>query len=272
MPESPLTSDPRIDALRPWYHDFSRLGLDTRRASAGPVTRIAGRLMQLGARAFPGRLGRSLNQRASALRSSMHRSNQRHKEAVLTPFLDEALGSLSPAPSCLDLFCSDGYYSCLIASISSDATVTGVDLLEADLKRARLARQILGLERVEFVQADVRSYVSGRAKSFDLVLCAGGLYHLSEPRALLADLRGVCDRFLVLQTVVSLENEASDYFETPAPGWSHGCRFSHGQLADWLDELGWRVVKSRRNELTGNNRLRDRGSSYFLCEAPRTGT
>ncbi len=268
MPHPELRSDPRIDALRPWYHDFSSLGLDTGSAPAGKLRRAAARFVQLCSRTLPGGLGRSLNRRASALRSSAHRINQGHKESVLVPFLEEALRRLHKEPSCVDLFCSDGYYCCVIARISPAADVLGVDLGESDLERARLASRLLEMERIRFAREDVPSFVSQVAGRFDLVFCAGGLYHLDEPRALLADLRRVCSGFLVLQTVVSLENEASDYFESPAPGWSHGCRFSHARLAGWLEELGWRVKETERNELTGNNRPRDRGSSYFLCEAP----
>ncbi len=65
--------------------------------------------------------------------------------------------------------------------------------------------------------------------------------------------------------MVSLERQEPDYFETPAPGWRHGCRFSHGRLTSWLDECGWEVVDQMQNELPGNRLRRDRGSSYFIC-------
>ncbi len=272
MPHSPpvpkLRSDPALDELRPWYHDFSALGLDTGAVPAGASARIAARLAQLCAGAVPGSLGRRLYRRASALRSKAHRANQHQKEAVLVPLLEESLADLGAEPSCLDLFCSDGYYSCVTAKARPDARVLGVDMDDDNIHRARVAGRLLGLNGLRFIREDVRSFVSRSSERFNLVLCAGGLYHLDNPRELLADLERVCSKSLVLQTVVSLDDESADYFESPAPGWSHGCRFSHARLLGWLDELGWQVRTTRRNELPGNRRARDRGSSYVLCEAP----
>jgi hypothetical protein len=65
-----------------------------------------------------------------------------------------------------------------------------------------------------------------------------------------------------------LETEAADYFVSPAPGWKHGSRFTHAGLKQWLTDAGWIVLDEARNELTGNPRLCDRGSSYFLCRVP----
>ncbi len=190
---------------------------------------------------------------------------------MLWPLLETTLASAGPEPSCLDLFCADGYYSCAISKIKPHARVVGVDLDDDNLERARLASELLGVGHIEFLQSDVRTFIADTRDEFDLVFCAGGLYHLSDPRTLLADLRRICSRFLLLQTVVSLENETSAYFKSPAPGWSHGCRFSHARLAGWLEELGWRTETTARNELPGNRRARDRGSSYFLCLAPELG-
>jgi hypothetical protein len=101
--------------------------------------------------------------------------------------------------------------------------------------------------------------------AYDLVLCAGGLYHLAEPRRLLETLRRRTRGFLVVQSVVTLESEDPAYFVSPAPGWPHGSRFTHAGLGRWLGELDWTVLASDRNELPGNPRAADRGSSYWLC-------
>ena len=72
-------------------------------------------------------------------------------------------------------------------------------------------------------------------------------------------------KYLILQTVVTLESEDPDYFITPAPGWKHGSRFTHAAVKKWLTETGFTILDEARNELEGNSRLCNRGSSYFLC-------
>jgi hypothetical protein len=133
------------------------------------------------------------------------------------------------------------------------------------IERARAAARALGLQAVRFVAADVWDYI-GRDETFDVVLCTGGLYHLEDPRRLLDRVKNVAAHYLIIQSVVTLETEDPDYFVTPAPGWKHGSRFSHARLRGWLEETGWQIVEQARNELTGNPRRQDRGSSYFLCE------
>ncbi|MBI5583989.1 MAG: methyltransferase domain-containing protein [Deltaproteobacteria bacterium] len=197
-----------------------------------------------------------------------HRLNQPQKEAYLIPYLSRALEALPPHPVCLELFCADGYYSCLMARMRPQAVVTGVDRGWPDLTRARAAAKILELPQVTFQGDDVFHFLQSTETAFDLVLCAGGLYHLANPFQLLDELRRVARGFLVIQSAITLETEAEDYFITPAPGWKHGSRFTHAGLKRGLERLGWRIIDQARNELPGNRRQCDRGSSYFLCQAP----
>lgn len=126
----------------------------------------------------------------------------------------------------------------------------------------------LGLPDVEFVRDDVEDFLERSSKTYDLVLCAGGLYHSSEPVGLLRRVRRASRGFAVLQSVVTLETEDEGYFVRPAPGWRHGCRFTHAWLRQRLREIGFRVEEEARAELPGNRRRRDRGSSFFLCRVP----
>jgi hypothetical protein len=103
-------------------------------------------------------------------------------------------------------------------------------------------------------------------KTYDLVLCAGGLYHLERPNVFLELLRPVTRGYLVVQSVVTLETEDPSYFISPTPGLRHGSRFTHAGLERWLVEAGWQILAQDRNELPGNKLARDRGSSYFLCQ------
>lgn len=248
----------------PWYHDFSALGLQTVFPLGAPP--LLHRLKNLGRRA----LGRPAHPHVLC-RSHHFLINQRCKEPPIESFLRRALARLGDGPACADLFCADGYYSCLLKTIAPAARVTGVDLDGEELERARLAARALELDGVEFVRMDVRDFLAPAA-AYDLVLCAGGLYHLADPADLIARLARATRRFALVQSVVTLDTEDPSYFVTPAPGWRHGSRFTHARLAGWLTGSGLAILDEKRNVLAGNRRASSRGSSYFLCaKTPEQG-
>ncbi len=266
-PPPPGVSE-EIWRLRPWYHDFGRLGLvtDFGDRSPGPrewARRVLGHLAVTLRGAGPAVGGHRRFRLAPRVPS--HVLNQRAKEAILRPWLERAVAELGGNASCLELFCADGYYSSALCRLGEGVRALGVDRGEREIDQARAAARALGCERARFERAEAVSWVEASDRSFDLVLCAGGLYHLDDPRRLLAALPRITRSFLVIQTVVTLETERADHFEAPAPGWRHGCRFTEAGLHRWLEELGWRVLEHHRGELPANRRLCDRGSSYVLA-------
>lgn len=262
---TPLHAEVR--ALQPWYHDFSRLGLQTH-FPPRRMDQLAALLNPL-RRRFDRRYvekGERFSVRQFLKpRPPAHVANQRTKEGVIEGYLRRCLDKMaSDAPACLDLFCADGYYACLLATLCSTAHITGIDLDAQEIRRAQTAARLLNLPGLRFEVADVWEFVRA-APTYDLILCTGGLYHLSRPRDFLRALRPLCSGYLVAQSVVTLETDAPDYFVTPAPGWKHGSRFTHAALGRWLTEAGWRIIEQTMNELPANPRRCDRGSSYYLC-------
>jgi len=263
--------NPEVYELRPWYHDFQKLGLKTDfpvpRFRPGEILRTFVAVLRSAVRLLSGlSLKKGEKAKFSDLRSLQpHRLNQPRKESYLIPFLDRALDGLPTDPVCLELFCADGYYSCQIARMKPEAIVLGVDKSQPDLQRARTAARVLGFDRLTFIPDDVFHFLRSTEQTFDLVMCAGGLYHLSHPFQLLTELTRVTCGFLVIQSAITLETEAVDYFVSPAPGWKHGSRFTHLGLKQGLEKTGWQIIDQGRNELPGNRRRCDRGSSYFLC-------
>lgn len=220
-----------------WYHDFSRLGVKTRQ--------IPSRLYTL---------------------------NQIAKQDELFRLIDNAISMCSRRESteitAVELFCADGFYSNYLAS-KGVTNILGVDL-DADsvekrsgiLRQARLITKLLdNSDKISFRKANVFDV----AGSYDICICAGGLYHLTNPQELLENLVGQVKTALVLQTVVSLEFEDPDYFVTPAPGLTWGCRFSFKYLETMLHASGWEIVEQSRNELPGCLRACDRGSAFMMC-------
>ncbi len=274
-----LQFDAELYALRPWYHDFSSLGFDTtflqvpltfnervQRAKQLASSRLQ-RLWRLSPTSpVPKEPVRSIREIFRRLPSS-HLLNQPVKEEHLMSLVERALVDLNSHPSCLELFCADGYYSCRIKTHSPGASVTGLELDENHIRRAETMSRRLGLEGISFRREDVRTFLDQSPEPYDLVLCAGGLYHISDPVRLLQQLKNISRGYVVIQSVVTLKTEDPGYFTRPAPGWQHGCRFTHAWLRERLSEEGWKLLMESRTELPGNRRLRDRGSSFFLCRA-----
>lgn len=177
--------------------------------------------------------------------------------------------------SAVELFCADGFYSNYTAS-KGVGQVSGVDL-DGDsverrsgvLEQAQLVTRLLGnSDIISFRKADVL-HIDG---IYDICICAGGLYHMTNPEKLLKKLCAQVKRAMILQTVVSLENDDPTYFVSPAPGLSWGCRFSCLYLEKMLERTGWKIVEKSFNELPGNIRSCDRGSVYMLCSPETVGS
>lgn len=215
--------------LEPWYHDFSPLGL------------------------------------ATPQRGGIYPGNQESKQGPIFRMLDDALDRVRQGggeSSVLECFCADGFYG-IHAALEGASRVVGVDLDEREVGRARLMARLLDVHgRTEFRVQDVFD-LDDRAA---ITICAGGLYHLEDPKRLLLRLRELTTAALVVQTVFHLgRRDEDDYFEAPAPGWTWGCRFSIPYLHRMVEETGWEIVADEYNELVGNHRPEDRGSAYLLC-------
>lgn len=240
--KGPLNKEQLTMYLTPnWYHNFSILGIVT---PQDPTDKSA-------------------------------EAHQTIKQEILFPFIDEAIAlskknSNEPMTG-IELFCADGFFSNYAISKGADKML-GIDIEEDSgegkkrqsvLAQARLATTLLGNGTQATFQ---HQNVFDLNTDFTFCICAGGLYHIADPKRLLQILSKHVKQYLVIQTVVSLENEDPNYFEQPAPGWKWGCRFSHEKLLSMIEESGWIVVKEARNELICNNLLSDRGSSYVLCK------
>lgn len=258
---------PEVYALRPWYHDFASLGLQTRFPEHffSRLWRMAAPVRRLFDPGYVEKGDKFSLRQLFAPRAHSHQTNQAQKEAYILPFLAQSVGALGDTPRCLDLFCADGYYTCHLSRLAPGAIITGVDLDEQEIARAEIAARLLQAPNATFVHADVWSFVRDAATPYDLVLCTGGLYHLRDPHGFLESLARICTGYVVIQSVITLETEAADFFVSPAPGWKHGSRFTYAGLRGWLQSLGWEIVAEARNELSGNARPCDRGSAYVLC-------
>jgi hypothetical protein len=218
------------DALGPGYHDYAMLGVPTQ--------------------PLPG----------------IFAPNQRAKAPVITAFLARAIASLrlqSASPiSAVELFCADAYYAMLARALGAERVV-GIDSdRDGYLAHADRLRSALRLTDVELRREPVEAIDD--SERYSIVLNVGGLYHVADPERVLDRSYALASHFLIVQTVVSLATDDVDYFEAPAPGLPWGNRYSRAGFERTIERRGWRVVDRAFNELTGNERLADRGSLYYL--------
>ena len=214
----------------PYYHDFTWLGLPT------------------------GQL------------SPMHEANQRAKAPVIAAYILLSLarlGSRGVADATVaELFCADGFYAMFAARFGA-ARVVGYDNdREGHLASAQRMRDRLGLGQVRFEQTAVEAIPE--SERYDVVINAGGLYHVDDPVSVLDRSYAMARHFLIVQNVVSLATDDPDYFERPAPGLDWGNRFSRQSFDALVRARGWNIVAADFNVLQGNARPEDRGSLYYL--------
>jgi hypothetical protein len=199
-------------------------------------------------------------------RDGIYPKNQAAKAPVLIGYLAFAIGKLRARNvepiTFSELFCADAYYSFIARRLGVDECYAYDNDRDGHLEEAKFIQHLLSETNVHLKAQDVFD-ISSEAKT-SIVMNAGGLYHVSDPLSVLDKSYEICKSYLILQSVVSLANEDENYFETPAPGWDWGCRFSHAFLRKQIAKRGYRIIDEERNILEGNLRPEDRGSSYFF--------
>ncbi len=214
--------------LDPWYHDFGTLGIKT-----------------------PQRQGYC-------------ELNQKSKEDNIFALINEAIRickKRSDRVKGVELFSADAFYSNYAIRAGADEMLA-IDVDDYEIEKGKLISKLLGnSDRIRFRWRDVFNL----PEDYDFCICAGGLYHIKNPQELLQLLSKKIKTAIVIQTVYSLSNESEDYFESPAPGWTWGCRFSYKYLLNMVKEAGWYILLDKNGILCGNERPEDRGSAYLLC-------
>jgi hypothetical protein len=194
--------------------------------------------------------------------------NQTAKAPVISGYLLFAIGKLRANDmvplTVAELFCADAYYSFLARRFGADRCYAFDSNRDGILPEARYVRSLLKDDAVEIVETEVANISPDFRAS--IVINAGGLYHVEEPLRYLEQSYKMAEQYLIVQSAITIATEDENYFETPAPGWSWGCRFTYGYLEKEIRKRGYKVVDSERNLLRGNDRPEDRGSAYFLIE------
>jgi len=195
--------------------------------------------------------------------------NQKAKAPVITAYIAYAKAKCettmdSPNPTFTELFCADGYYT-MVASRLGCSPCIGIDNnSEGYLDKAKAIVERLNMRDCRFIQSEISE--KSAFEPTDIVANLGGLYHVSNPREILQNSFLQTRQFLIVQSVVSLATDDATYFESPAPGWTWGSRFSRSFFHKMITDICPNIVDHHFNILTGNQRLEDRGSVYYLLK------
>lgn len=221
-----------INDLGPQYHDYSFLGVENRQLEG------------------------------------IFKKNQLSKEYIIRAYIQLAIAKskefIDSEVSFAELFCADGYYTMMASKLGAD-TCIGIDNNKDGFftKAVEISKR-LQMKNVSFVNEDVNNI--NNLENVDIVANLGGLYHVENPKEILIKSYNMAKKFLIVQTVVSLKNNDSDYFESPAPGWTWGCRYSKESFHKMILDLKFDILDYHFNELEGNDRLEDKGSLYYIIK------
>lgn len=104
----------------------------------------------------------------------------------------------------LDLACLEGHYA--IEFAAHGACGLGIEGREVSVAKCNYVRDDLGLDKLEFVQGDVRDFSVEKHGSFDIIVCSGILYHLvaEDAAQLIRQMRRACTGALLIDTFISL--------------------------------------------------------------------
>ncbi|MBM3230951.1 class I SAM-dependent methyltransferase, partial [Candidatus Peregrinibacteria bacterium] len=123
----------------------------------------------------------------------------------------------------LDLGCLEGLFAIEFAAHGAESL--GIDIREGSIAKAGFAAEALGLGRAKFLLEDVRNLCPETLGGFDVILCAGILYHLQREallpflQTLMRMLRGVLiiDTHIALHPTHTFDWNGATYAGCPYP-------------------------------------------------------
>jgi SAM-dependent methyltransferase len=106
----------------------------------------------------------------------------------------------------LDLACLEGHYA--IEFALHGAEVTAIEIREDNIAKARYAKEQMGLDKLTLVQDDVRNISVEKYGRFDVIICAGLIYHLDVPDVFhfTERMAEMCTRLTIIESQMSLQD------------------------------------------------------------------
>ena len=131
-----------------------------------------------------------------------------------------------------------------------------------NIRKATFVRDLLGIQNVEFVQANLEESDLASLGKFDAIFCSGLLYHLPRPWELIARLAAIAPKFF-LWTMYSDDaaadttvdgfrgrNQGEGGLDEPLSGMSsHSLWLTLGSLMEALTKAGYERIEIIQNDL-----------------------
>ena len=102
-----------------------------------------------------------------------------------------------------DLGCLEGGYSVEFAKAGYDAV--GFEAREENIRKCNFLKEDLKLQNLKFIKDDVKNIE--KYGKFDVIICAGLLYHLDYPVSYIKTLGKITNKMLLLHTHYAVEND-----------------------------------------------------------------
>ena len=154
---------------------------------------------------------------------------------MLTTTVDAHFGSRLRDIECLDIGCHEGFYS--LAMARRARRVVAIDARPENLNRARFVAEAMAIGNIDYRQGRVEDLAAsfletGPARTFELTLFLGLLYHVEDPMRCLRQVSAVTGELCIIETQVV--DEVEGYAEWGSREWK---RPYQGILAV-IDETG----------------------------------
>jgi hypothetical protein len=104
------------------------------------------------------------------------------------------------------------------------ASVLGIEGRDYWVDLANKNKLALGLNNVEFLKDDIRNLTEEKYGKFDIIVCAGVLYHLDTPDVfiLIENMHAMCTNFLIVDTHVARQpNTQTTWRGQTYSGWMY---------------------------------------------------
>lgn len=177
----------------------------------------------------------------------------------------------------LDLACLEGLYGIELAR--HGAEVVGIEGREANVVKARFAKEVLALNNITFMQDDVRNLSVEKYGRFDVVLCLGILYHLDAPDVFhfVERMSDVCKRVTIIDTHIGIKtNKSYIYLNQEYHGWTYTEHSSKSTQEERLKTLRASLDNEKSFWLTRpslfNLLSRTGFTSVYTCQNPAVPT
>jgi len=204
--------------------------------------------------------------------SGTHKINQGKKQNILFSYLTYAIEKVrdsinQPSFSFLEMYCADAFFTVAASRIGSNSRINCECFCIDDFSHAYYPVNEL-FKKLNVPAKLIRAKIDSRFNipSCDIIMNAGGLYHMENPEEILQKSYEKAKRYLIVQNVVTLNSKDEDYFKIKRINQFHcTSRYSRESFDKLIKKLNYKVVYQHFNELP-KNQIDDRGSVYYLIE------